>query len=490
MTDYDNLIQAHRILLSSSCGEFTRKMFHHLYHTPYIVGKHHELIFNALDQVVRGEVRKLIINIAPRYGKTLLCSQMFIAYGLAINPESKFLHLSYSGHLTQENSMAVKDIIYSDYYQSVFSTRIQFGSNTKAKWSTTAGGGMYATSTLGQITGFGAGRVETEDEEEANIDQYTAIFNPDKFSGAIVIDDPLKPDDAISDTVRESVNRRFETTIRNRVNSRKTPIVIIMQRLHEHDLCGYLQEIEPDDWTVLSIPAIMTDSYGKEHALWEFKHTLEELYKIKAANSFVFETQYMQNPTPLEGLMYSHFRYYDSLPVEKGKRKCYIDTADTGSDYLCAICYVEYDFGMYILDVLYTKEPMEYTEPETARMLYFNHIDYVVIESNNGGRGFARNVERNLRSMGNKKTRIRWFSQNLNKIVRIFTHSAEVENLIFFPSFADKRWPIFMNDIKYFRKEGRNLHDDGPDALTGMTENFGKGNTLYSDEELADEFNG
>ena len=490
MNGYDSLIQAHRLLLSSSCGEFTRKMFQHINHTPYILGRHHEMIFRALDDVVRGKIRKLIINIAPRYGKTLLCSQMFIAYGLAINPESRFLHLSYSGTLTLENSMAVKDILYSEYFQALFDTRVRMGDNTRSKWSTTAGGGMYATSTLGQITGFGAGRVETEKEEEEYIDQYTAIFNPDKFCGAIVIDDPLKPDDAISDTVRESVNRRFETTIRNRVNSRKTPIVIIMQRLHEHDLCGYLQEIEPDDWNVLAIPAISTDSEGNEHALWEFKHTLEELHKIEAANAYVFETQYMQNPTPLEGLMYEKFRTYDTLPVDKGKRKCYVDTADTGYDYLCAICYVEYSFGMYITDVIYTKKPMEYTEPETARMINMNHSELVMIESNNGGRGFARNVERNLRELGNKRTVIRWFSQSHNKEVRIFSHSAEVTNLIFFPSWADRKWPQFMNDIRYFRKEGRNAHDDGPDALTGMTEYFGKGTTTYTDEELADEFNG
>ena len=68
------------------------------------------------------------------------------------------------------------------------------------------------------------------------------------FAGAIVIDDPIKPEDALSETIRERVNNRFESTIRNRVNSRNTPIIIIMQRLHEHDLCGYLHEIEPEEW--------------------------------------------------------------------------------------------------------------------------------------------------------------------------------------------------------------------------------------------------
>lgn len=144
------------------------------------------------------------------------------------------------------------------------------------------------------------------------------------------------------------MNNRFESTIRNRVNSRNTPIIIIMQRLHEHDLCGYLQEIEPEEWTVLSLPCIWHDENGQEQPLWEFKHTLEELHKIERSNSFVFETQYMQNPKPLEGLMYGEFKTYDIIPYAASmKRKNYTDTADTGSDYLCSICYTETPIGNF-----------------------------------------------------------------------------------------------------------------------------------------------
>lgn len=168
----------------------------------------------------------------------------------------------------------------------------------------------------------------------------------------------------MSDNVRESINRRFETTIRNRVNSRHTPIIIVMQRLHEHDLCGYLQEIEPNEWKVVSLPVIQTDEDGKERALWPWKHTLEELYKIKHASEFVFETQYMQNPTPMEGLMYHAFRTYDELPDRRYARMIgnYTDSADTGFDFLCSICFDAHDDGYYVTDVLYTKRPMEYTE--------------------------------------------------------------------------------------------------------------------------------
>lgn len=415
---------------------------------------------------------------------TALAVHQFISYGFALNPESKFIHLSYSGSLTLDNSISIKDIVNSEYYSNVFDyVNIKRGSDTKAKWDTTKGGGLYSTSTLGQITGFGAGLTDTE--EDKILDEFTAYYNPNKFAGAIVIDDPLKPEDALSDNIREQVNRRFETTIRNRVNSRKTPIVIIMQRLHERDLCGYLQEIEPNEWTVLSIPCLRIEN-GKEVALWEHKHTVDELRKIESASSFVFETQYMQNPTPLEGLMYRGFKTYDVLPIENGTRKNYTDTADTGNDYLCSICYIEYDFGLYVLDVLYTKKPMEFTEVETAKMLDRNNIEISNIESNSGGRGFARNVERNLRELGNYKTTVSTFTQTDNKQVRIFTRSSEVQNMIIFPTDWQRRWPEFSRDIISFRKEGRNNNDDAPDTLTGMIEFINKHNGIDEQQLLRD----
>lgn len=428
----------------------------------FVVGKHHRMICDKLNDVLTGKTRRLIINIAPRYSKSELVSRNFIAMGLAINPAAKFIHLSYSGDLALGNSVAVKDIVKSDEYQRLFGVEIAVGTDTKSQWNTTKGGGLYATSSLGQVTGFGAGAIENEGDAW-------------QFGGAIVIDDPIKPADALSDNNREAVNLHFETTIRNRVNSRNTPIIIIMQRLHEHDLCGYLMKLEPEEWEVLSVPCISYNEDGEEEALWPFKHTIEELHKIESANQFVFDTQYMQNPKPLEGLMYSKLRTYDILPMEQSIRKNYTDTADKGADFLCSVCYVETPSGMYVTDVLYTDKPMEYTEVKTAEMLLINGTQLVKVESNNGGEGFARNVEKNVRMQGTPvalKMNFTSFFQGLNKNVRIFSHSAEVQNLIYFPSDWETRWPQFAQAVKGYRKVGRNAHDDAPDVLTGMVENF------------------
>lgn len=442
---------------------FTRYFFREKEKKRFVVGRHHRMIADKLNDVLRGKCRRLIINIAPRHGKTSMAVHNFIAMGLAVNPRAKFLHLSYSSSLAQANSVEIKDIINSDEYRRLFpGTSVRYGSDTKSQWDTEAGGGVYATSTLGQITGFGAGLTREDGEEYV-------------FGGAIVIDDPLKPEDAFSELEREKVNRRFETTIRNRLNNKETPIIIIMQRLHEHDLCGYLQEIEPDEWEVLSIPAVEYDEEGNAEALFPLVMPLEMLMKYKEASPIVFETQYMQNPTPLEGLMYGTFKTYDTLPITKTRiRKNATDTADTGADFLCSINYIETEIGNFVIDVLYTDKPMEYTEPMVASMLHRDNINVANIESNNGGRGFARNVEAQTRILGNNTTKVEWFHQTANKQVRIFSRSNEVTNLTYFPSDWERRWAAFARHVKGYRKDGKELHDDGVDCLTMTIELRGK----------------
>lgn len=422
---------------------------------------------------------------------TELVIKSFISWAFALNPRCRFLHLSYSDILVNDNSDTVRNIMSEELYKTLFPNSALASEKGSAKrWKTKAGGELYAVSTQGQVTGFGAGAV---DEEIDKMDGGNDIFVFDDhtnemlkmidaktniFQGAIVIDDPLKADDAASDLIRERINQRFENTIRNRVNSRRTPIIIIMQRLHEHDLCGYLQEIEPDIWTVLSLPVIQTDpETGEEYALWPMKHNLEELYKLREINPVVFETQYMQNPIPTEGLMYHEFRTYQNIELPSGheasQRWCYVDTADTGSDYLCAICFINTPELIYVIDILYTQEPMEKTEVLLAKMLTENSISECLIESNNGGRQFARNVKSKVRAgLHNFKTVIHTFTQTKNKAARIFSNSALVNSDVAFPANWDKKWREFYNAITTYRKDNKrkSTHDDAPDALTGVIE--------------------
>jgi len=127
---------------------FVRYFFKHQYKRKWAKWDHLYQIAELLEKVISGEVTRLIINIAPRYGKTELAVKAFIAYGLCLNPSAKFIHLSYSDDLALDNSEAVKDLVISDEYQTLFpSVKLKQSSKAKKKWYTEQTGGVYATST-------------------------------------------------------------------------------------------------------------------------------------------------------------------------------------------------------------------------------------------------------------------------------------------------------------------------------------------------------
>ena len=260
---------------------FTRYIYKENHRRIFTVAPHFVLMANALMDVISGETKRLIINIPPRYGKTELAVKMFIAYGLALNSQSKFIHLSYSDDLALDNSSQTKEYIESDSFQELWKMQLKKDAQGKKKWFNEEGGGCYATGAGGAITGFGAGVTDSE-----------------VFSGAIIIDDPLKPDDAFSEVKRKAVNERYNGTIRSRANDRNTPIIVIMQRLHEDDLSGYLLDGgSGEEWEHLCLPALDKEN----NPLWEQKHTFEELEQIRQASRYNFAGQYMQTPAPDEG---------------------------------------------------------------------------------------------------------------------------------------------------------------------------------------------
>jgi predicted phage terminase large subunit-like protein len=254
----------------------------------FTVSPHFVLIAEFIMKIINGEIKRGIINIPPRYGKTEALVKLFIAYGLAINPQSKFIHLSYSDDLALDNSSQAKEYIESDSFQRLWEMKLKRDAQGKKKWFNEQGGGVYATASGGAITGFGAG-----------------VAGSNSFSGAIIIDDPLKPDDAFSEVKRNSVNNRYNNTIRSRVNDLttdggdfKTPVIVIMQRLHEDDLSGFLLNGgSGEKWDHLCLPALDENN----NPLWNDKHTFADLEQIRQADRYTFAGQYMQTPSPDEG---------------------------------------------------------------------------------------------------------------------------------------------------------------------------------------------
>jgi predicted phage terminase large subunit-like protein len=435
-----------RVALLKNYSFFCRFFHKKKTNQSYQIGKHHIKIFEALKRVVDGKTTRLIINIAPRYGKTEICVKKFIAYGLALNPASKFIHLSYSDTLALDNSEEAKDYVNSEVYKDLFPyVKVKSDSKAKDKWYTTEGGGVLARSSAGQVTGFGAGAVEHKE-----------------FSGAIIIDDPIKPDDAISETLRDKINNKFETTIRSRINSIETPIIIIMQRLHENDLSGYLVGVEPGEWEVLSIPVI-----DNGEPIWDGKHNLEFLEKLRKINPYVFETQYMQNPMPLEGLLFPEkelklFSKTDQLPNEDAG--CvYVDVADEGGDFLCAVLCKLIGEKVYIFDVVYNKENMDANVKYVAHKINDNKITNVWVESNSMGAVFTR-LLKHLCGRG------KGFSNTTNKMTRILAQSDFIKSQFYFLKEDERReeYKLYMKSLFSFNKEGKNKNDDAPDATAGL----------------------
>lgn len=438
---------------------FTRYFFKERFKRSFVVNKHHKIICDALDKVLIGDIKRLAIRIAPRYGKTELAVKNFIALGLANNPASKFIHLSYSQQLALDNSEEVRDFIQEQEYQRLFPyVKMDKSSTAKNKWYTTEGGGVYATATGGQITGFGAGEVDEIDE----------FFNPlenGKFSGAIIIDDPLKADDAESELKRERVNQRFETTIRSRTNSRNTPIIVIGQALHERDLIGYLVENEPEVWTVINIPCIEIDENGNEVALWEFKQTLEELKKIRDADERVFETQYQQNPYDKKGkliplkelkLINNNITKIDDVSYKFAIG----DPANTGGDnYSMMFCWVlieQNKINVIVKDIIYSKDGIEALTDTIKEKLREYFIEDTYLEVNGVGLASYLLLKKSIEN----HTQIKPFSTNENKEAKILSNYEFVKKHFYFDeSYKSNTQHLnFVNHLTSYEKEGDNKH--------------------------------
>lgn len=231
-----------KYMLEQDGIQFMRYFFKHREGMKMLRNWHHYLIEYVLQAVYDQKIQRLIVNIAPGYSKTEQVVLNFIARGLALNPRSKFIHASYSGDLAQENSSKIKEMVGSQEFQELWPMDIRVDSKGKKRWFTEVGGGMMAAPAGGQITGFRAGRMEPG------------------FTGAFVIDDPVKPDDAYSAVKRNAINNRFNNTMRSRLAVEEVPMVVIMQRIHEDDLSGYLLKGGSGDvWHHLTIPTHLSE---------------------------------------------------------------------------------------------------------------------------------------------------------------------------------------------------------------------------------------
>lgn len=271
--------------------DFSRWMFLQRRGYTWQRARHHQIVCDALMRVFRGECKRLIINIPPRYSKTELAVVCFIAWCFGKVPDCEFIHTSYSTPLAVNNSTQVRGMLQHEAYQEIF-PETELASDAGHHWKTTKGGVMYATGAGGTITGFGAGKMR------------------EKFGGAIVIDDPHKADEANSDAMRGGVIEWFKNTLESRTNSPDTPIIVIMQRLHESDLAGWLLGDRGKGMNGPPVPGgngevwdhVCLSAWNDDNTpLWPEKHDAEALRRMEKSKPYVFAGQYRQQPSPPEG---------------------------------------------------------------------------------------------------------------------------------------------------------------------------------------------
>lgn len=418
---------------------------------------------NDLQEFYESDDEVLVINEPPRHGKSRTAG-LFVEWVLGNNSNEKIMTGSYNETLSTMFSKNVRNSIqeekadqYKPVYSDVFPTvKIKRGDGAMNLWSLEGGYNNYlATSPTGTATGFGC--------------------------SLMIIDDLIKNSlEANNADVKEKHWEWFTNTMLSRLEE-GGKIIIIMTRWASDDLAGKALEHYKEQGAKIkhiSMKALQDDgSMLCDEVLSRKSYEA----KKKAMGADIASANYQQEPIDLKGRLYNSLKTYIDIPRdEKGNSvftgiNAYCDTADDGSDWLCNIIYGTYNKEAYILDIVYTQEPMEITEDKVAKSLYTNGVNKALIESNNGGKGFARAVERILKEKyKSNKTRVKWFHQSQNKIARILSNATWVMDHIYYPKNWREKWPEYYDAMIKYQREGKNKHDDAPDATTGVAENMEK----------------
>lgn len=414
----------------------------------YIDGEYIDLVCDYIVNVINGTQNRLIINIPPRYMKSIICSVALPAFVLGHNPRSHIICVSYSDDLATKFANDTRTVMTSDWYKHVFpQTRISKQQFAKDDFETTVHGGRFATSVGGVLTGRGA--------------------------EWIIIDDPIKPVDANSEIMRNRVNDWYHTTLFSRLNDKSTGrILLIMQRLHQDDLTGHLLE-NSDDFQLLRLPIIAdTDEaipFTQANRVFRRipgmplhpeRESIETVMHIKdSVGELVFSGQYQQLPAPQEGCLIKSewMRYYTTTPESFTHIVTSWDTASkTGTTNAYSACItlgISADKHIYLLDIY--REKLEF--PHLANMvkskfdsLFAAHQraqHKIVIEDASSGTQLIQF----LPELGVRNTYIQAIHPDEDKVARMSGASGYVyRGTVLFPSIHNHFWNDFEKELLLF----------------------------------------
>ncbi len=394
---------------------------------------------------------KLIIEMPPQHGKSRTLTN-FTAWVFGQNQEERVITGSFNDELAQDFARYTRDIIsavsnigeivYSDIFPDV---KIKRGDASYKHWALEGQFFSYkGTGVNGTVTGKGA--------------------------TVRIIDDPVKSAEiAYNETALDKLWTWYTGTW---ISRRAGPLVmdiICNTPWAKKDPTGRLLELQPEEWYRLSFPVIDNDGNMLCDTILD-RAAYAEIEAI--ADPHILAANYLMQRLDIKGRLYSGFKTYSEMPKATTGTVSYTDTADEGDDFLCSIVAKVHGLFWYVTDVIYTQDAQEETEVSVSDMLIRTGHTFAMIESNNGGRAFARNIIRIIKDLG-KRSNVRWFHQSKNKIARILTQSSTVQKYVLFPEGWKNKWPVFYDAVINYQKEGKNKHDDAPDTLTGLVEKTG-----------------
>jgi predicted phage terminase large subunit-like protein len=472
---------------------FTRVFFKHRQGMKFRVNWHHVLLAEEIERVISGETQNLVVNVPPGSSKTEMVVINLIARGLAKNPRARFLHIAGGDDLALLNSQTAKEMVQSDEFQASWALPVADDAKAKKRWNVVVdgkkAGGVYAVSLGGQITGFRAGHMD------------------DGWQGAIIIDDPLKPEDAYSKPKRTAANRRLLSTVKSRKANPRTPIIVIMQRLAEQDVSGFIAAGNlPGEWRHVVIPALIDDAYVAnlpEHiremvdsgerdekgrfSYWPYKEPLADLLAMEKGagadqdgakvSRYVFNAQYQQRPTALGGdiIKTDGFGRWKALPRLK-VRKIYVDTAQKTKERndfsVFLLAGLGDDGKLYLLDLLRGK----WEAPKLRRNAFdfwakhktYDHkvgapLRKMMIEDKASGTGLIQDIASG--EAGKGRIPVEGVQRSIDKLTRVMDVVSYIDSgYVLLPEEAD--WvSAFLAECEAFTADDTHEHDDQVDAL-------------------------
>lgn len=432
----------------------------------YEVSKFHEWLAADLNEFIFSpEITRMMLFAPPQHGKSELSTRRLPAYLLGLDPTLKIAVVCYNSTVARGFSKNVQDIIISDEYRALFPDTIIKGVKGKEAEDKLKKSGrqleknsyIFETTEGGYLISVGIGGALTS-----------------KTVDVLIMDDLYKgPMDAYSPIFRQRVVDFYNSVAETRLHN-KSKQLILYTRWHMEDLAGVLLEKEKELWNVSKYEIIKrTQSSERDtreigEALWEERHSKQKSERWRKNDPEGFEALGMQDPKPVKGLLYNKpFKTYKPNELPSGTILNYTDTADTGTDYLASVSYVDSGKFKYIVDMVYSQEPMELTLKMVAELLDSQRHLECTVESNNGGRGFARELRKEIKNY----TRITDFTQTSNKEARILSNSTAVNDCIIFPEGWESKYPeVYKHLTTYMRDFKANAHDDIEDCLTSIVE--------------------